>query len=186
LHNATGSTLFIADTGVSITSGGNYTIPEQDYLLWAASSNIVTFIGNSDITVSDGSFTLGISDAINLIKGIYPTTIKAVPYGNTSIFTSEANSVAASTLTDIITYTASTNIRLVSASVSGNNVAQYTLLLNGNVIGKKYTSFGAALNADFKLNTGLSIIAGDVLKVQVIHTRPYVGDFNAKFIMETT
>lgn len=53
-------------------SPGSYTIPPQDYLLWAASSDIITQVGLGDIVVNDGSFDLNISDGIDLIKGIYP------------------------------------------------------------------------------------------------------------------
>jgi len=53
-------------------SPGSYTIPPQDYLLWAASSNVITFIGTGDLVVNDGSFDLNISDGTDLIKGIFP------------------------------------------------------------------------------------------------------------------
>jgi hypothetical protein len=186
LNNTTASPVFVSDTGVSIAANGSYTIPEQDYLLWAASSNIVSLVGAATVTVSDGSYVLSISDGINLIKGIYPSLIKAVPYGNTNLQFAEVASVAASTPTDVISFTASANTRLVTASVSGNNVAMYTLLINGVVKGRKYTSFGASLNTEFKLNTGLSVVSGDIVKIQVYHTRPFVGDFNAKLILENT
>jgi hypothetical protein len=186
LNNTTASPVFVSDTGVSIAANGSYTIPEQDYLLWAASSNIVSLVGASTVTVSDGSYVLSISDGINLIKGIYPSLIKAVPYGKTNLQFAEAASVAASMPTDVISFTASANTRLVTASVSGNNVAMYTLLINGVVKGRKYTSFGASLNTEFKLNTGLSVVSGDIVKIQVYHTRPFVGDFSAKLILENT
>lgn len=77
LKNTTGSAIAISDTGVTIgASPATYTIPPTDYLLWAASDNIVTEIGSGNIVVNDGSVDLGISDGTDLIKGIFPSEVK--------------------------------------------------------------------------------------------------------------
>lgn len=80
LKNDSGSTVSIGDTGVTILNGTQYTIPPQDYLLWAASSNVVTFVGTEDLVVNDGSFNLTISDGIDLLKGIFPTELIDSPF----------------------------------------------------------------------------------------------------------
>lgn len=73
LINTTASPIAIIDVGVVTIPGfGSYTIPPQDYLLFGASSNTVTFVGDGDLVVNDGSVNLSISDGIDLIKGIYP------------------------------------------------------------------------------------------------------------------
>jgi len=73
LKNQTGSAIDIDDTGVSVpASPATYTIPEQDYLLWAASSDIITEVGAGNIVVNDGSQDLSISDGTSLLKGFYP------------------------------------------------------------------------------------------------------------------
>lgn len=76
----------IVDTGVSVPASGQYVIPPQDYPLWAASSNVITYISDlavsstvSTLTVNDGSFDLSISDGVDLIKGLFPTFILSVP-----------------------------------------------------------------------------------------------------------
>lgn len=79
LENSSGSTVVVADTGVSIPNNSQYTIPPQDYLLWAASSNAITYIGNGELVVNDGSFDLSISDGIDLLKGIFPTELVQNP-----------------------------------------------------------------------------------------------------------
>lgn len=79
LKNTTASPITVTDTGVTIPTLSNYTIPAQDYLLWASSSDAVSYIGSGDILVNDGSFDLSISDGIDLIKGIFPTDALAVP-----------------------------------------------------------------------------------------------------------
>lgn len=76
LKNTTANPILIADTGVSLpTSPGSYVIPPEDYLLWAASSNIITHIGSEDVLVNDGSSDLSISAGVDLIKGIFPSKV---------------------------------------------------------------------------------------------------------------
>jgi hypothetical protein len=71
LKNDSGSSVVISDTGITILDSTQYTIPPQDYSLWAASSEVVTEIGAGTLVVNDGSFDLGISDGVDLIKGIF-------------------------------------------------------------------------------------------------------------------
>ena len=75
LKNDSGATVTVSDTGVSIPDASQYTIQPQDYLLWAASSDVVTEVGAGNLVVNDGSFDLSISDGIDLIKGIFPTDV---------------------------------------------------------------------------------------------------------------
>lgn len=78
LKNQTGSPIVITDVGGVIlpASPGTYTIPPQDYLLWAASSDIITYLNDTpptpSVIVNDGSFDLNPSDGMYLIKGIFP------------------------------------------------------------------------------------------------------------------
>lgn len=75
LRNDSASPVVIVDVGsVTINAGDSYTINPNEYPLFAASSNTVTFIGNGDLTVNDGSFDLTISDGVDLIKGLFPPT----------------------------------------------------------------------------------------------------------------
>lgn len=78
IKNQTNTLLTIGDTGVSIPALGQYTIQTTDYLLWAASSDIISEIGNGNVIVNDGSFDLNPSEAADLIKGIYPKNISIV------------------------------------------------------------------------------------------------------------
>jgi len=54
IKNTTASPIFIADTAVTIAANSSYTIPAQDYLLWSASENIVTYINAGSIVINDG------------------------------------------------------------------------------------------------------------------------------------
>jgi len=52
--NTTGSSVFINDVGVMIPANYSYTIPPQNYLLWAASSDINTFLDAGTLVGNDG------------------------------------------------------------------------------------------------------------------------------------
>lgn len=82
LKNNTGSPVVITDTGITVPASSSYTIAPQDYPLWSASSNVITFVGDSTITVNDGSADLSISDGIDLIKGLFP---KKIAVGNLAL-----------------------------------------------------------------------------------------------------
>jgi hypothetical protein len=75
VKNTTGSAYFIADTGISIPASSQYTIQPQDYLLWAASSDVIVGIGSSDLVINDGSSDLSINDGTKLIQGIFPNPV---------------------------------------------------------------------------------------------------------------
>jgi len=74
LQNQTASAIFISDTGITIPASGSYTIVQQDYPLWAASSNLVTSIGSGNIVVNDGTQNLSIADGVSLIQGNFKQT----------------------------------------------------------------------------------------------------------------
>ena len=80
LKNQTASPIIITDVGAVVlpATPGTYTIPPQDYLLWAASSDILTYVNDTSpipsVIVSDGSVDLNPSDGVDLIKGLYPRT----------------------------------------------------------------------------------------------------------------
>lgn len=75
LKNQTGSAILISDTGVSIpASPSTYTVVPMDYPLWAASSDIITYIGNGSIIVNDGSFDLSKADSVAAIQGNFKQT----------------------------------------------------------------------------------------------------------------
>lgn len=69
LKNTTISPISIPDTGVNIAGGFDYLIPATDYLVWAKSSDVIPYVGNSEIVVNDGFEDLNPSDGMDLIKG---------------------------------------------------------------------------------------------------------------------
>lgn len=93
------------------------------------------------------------------------------------------NAVASGALTNILSYTASTAVRLMQVDVAGTNIAEYTVVLNGVVIDKKYTMFGAPLTAVFGFSSGIQLAIGDDIDIRVIHDRPALGNFNARILV---
>lgn len=69
VKNTTGSIVSIIDTGVSIPANGSYTIPPQDQTLWAASNNLITYIGDGTLVINDGTYDLDKADALAFIQG---------------------------------------------------------------------------------------------------------------------
>lgn len=95
----------------------------------------------------------------------------------------EVLSVASGAETTIISKVILVLSRLKLITVSGTNIAEYKVILNGVVIDKLRTQFGSALNAELKFD-GISLSPTDVLEVKVLHLRPSMGNFNTKLIIE--
>lgn len=113
LKNNTGSPITFSDTGVTIAaSPAQYTIPPQDYLLWAASDDVITEIGAGNIIVNDGSNDLGVSDGTDLIKGVFnehqneidSNNSTTTPLGISGVFTGTGTDVSLFTTVTVILY----------------------------------------------------------------------------------
>lgn len=103
----------------------------------------------------------------------------------------EITSVASGATTTILSYTALTdNLTLQNMYFAGSNIAKYILRINSVIIDQKYTYYGSSLNDSFNFSVtgsdGFKISSGDVVDIQVIHQRPYVGDFNARIQLVET
>jgi hypothetical protein len=53
LINTTSSDIEVEGTGITVPANGQHEIPQQDYLLWAASEDIAPFVNSGDIVVKD-------------------------------------------------------------------------------------------------------------------------------------
>jgi len=101
----------------------------------------------------------------------------------------EVFAVVSGILTTIVTYTVpvgKTNA-LERVSVSGENIALYTVLINGTIIDSQRTYFGGELNAQFEYmstgNFGTVLNAGDIVSVKVLHNRPSAANFEGRIQM---
>jgi len=101
----------------------------------------------------------------------------------------EVLAVVSGITTTIVTYTVpvgKTNA-LERISVSGENIALYTVLINGTPIDAQRTYFGGELNAQFEFmstgNFGVLLNAGDIVSVTVLHMRPSSANFEGRIQM---
>lgn len=65
----TGTDFFISDTGETVPGDGQLIIDPQKYQLYSRSDATITAIASGDLVYNDGSSDLGLSDAIDHLKG---------------------------------------------------------------------------------------------------------------------
>lgn len=100
----------------------------------------------------------------------------------------EISSLASSgTFTTIASYTApvGSTTFLQKVAVSGENIAEYVVRVDGVVLDKKRTYHGDGLNDEFHFDgppseNGQEVPVGQIILVQVRHQRPMSADFNAR------
>jgi hypothetical protein len=103
-----------------------------------------------------------------------------------SIF-GQALAVIAGVETDVLTFivAADTELALLRIEAGGDNIARYSVEVDGTLIARQRTWFnGSGLTANFDFSgqdkRGLILTAGQEIKVKAIHSRPDVGDFEAR------
>lgn len=106
------------------------------------------------------------------------------PSGTTTSTYGAITSVASSSLTTVVSYTVPVdNMLLQQIDCSGDNIAQFDVLINASTIGRKRTEF-TSLNETFQYaagsNDGLTLEIGDVITLKVIHFRPSLGAFEGR------
>lgn len=91
LVNPSAFDVAIADTGVTVPTGGSFTIPPQDYPTFAASSDTIRYLSDGTLVLNDGTDDVTIlSQAVDILKGWCPqapTTAESSD-GNTKQFAS--------------------------------------------------------------------------------------------------
>jgi hypothetical protein len=171
---------YSVDNPLPVVMEGTMTI--ADVRITAADNDPVPGRIHSSVRISDGVNDLDVNPdgSINVKVSSGPATTQTV----ISAY-NEVTAVPASSLTTILTYTASAvnDTLLQRISVSGDNVAKYQILVNGTPIETKRTYFGGSFNELFEYSigpqNGLPLGLGDVVTVTVIHTRPMVGTFES-------
>ncbi len=86
LKNTTIAAISIQDAGVTIpASPGQYTIPEQDYLIWQASVNVISYINSGALVVNDGVNNLSAARGLAYIKEENATHLNGIFLDQTAI-----------------------------------------------------------------------------------------------------
>lgn len=138
------------------------------------------------VKIADGGGS-GYEVAVNADGSInvHTTSGPTVPTQYINQFTA-VSSVAYGASTTIGTYTvpATKTATLERVEVSGTNIAQYSVKVNGVEQARKITYFGGGLNESFNFTApnqdGYPLNTGDVVTIVVLHLRPYVGDFQSR------
>jgi hypothetical protein len=98
----------------------------------------------------------------------------------------EALAVVSGVTTTVASYTVPVGktAALQRVEVNGENIADYKVLVNSIVVDRKRTYFGGGLNENFDFEgyqaEGIPLVAGNIVQVTVLHTRPTTGDFGAR------
>lgn len=92
----------------------------------------------------------------------------------------EVLSIGTGITTLIGTFTATANSYLQKIEFSGENIAEYELVIAGVTQDKKRTYFSGGLNDSFYFNDGLPLAAGQIIEIYVVHNQPDVGNFNSR------
>jgi hypothetical protein len=130
------------------------------------------------VRIGDGVDELGIEP-----DGSINVNVQDTPAANSGLSHTyvEVLGVAASLETTLVTVLGGlTQKRIQKIEVSGTNVAEFRVKLNGSVVTKKrtwWTRFNETFDFE-QFSNGFKILSVDTLTVTVIHVRPYVGDFN--------
>lgn len=154
--------------------------------------------------VFDGTISIGQVEVIgtngNIIEpnpdGSINVNIVSTPSAGNDVINkySEANAVASGATTTVVTYTvplSKTSAVLQRISVSGENIAKWTIFINSVQIDTRRTFFGSSLSEYFEFTTGGSdgvvLLPGDLIEVMVLHNRPFVADFEGRIqVLEIT
>jgi hypothetical protein len=159
-----------------------------------ADNGITTRIENAEISVdvvaSEDSVAIGNRNGVDFLKvfpdGSIPVQLDEGEDKVRVFYAQTPSPVSAGITTDVVSYTVPTGkiAYLQLAECSGENIAEWTIELNGDVIGLRRTWFSSGLDTvfDFKSSPkrGLPLQAGDVVTVRVNHYRDAAGLFDGR------
>lgn len=99
----------------------------------------------------------------------------------------EVSSVASGVETDLFTYLVplSPIIHLMRFEIGGSNIGQFKLYFDNTVVRQYMTWFnGTGLTGVWDFTTsgggGLAVAPGTIIKIKVLHNRPFLGDYFAQ------
>lgn len=136
------------------------------------------FVDDSNGHVAVNTVTEVTNDASNPV----PVEIVDGTIGTDFDLYNEVLAVAGASTAKIITYVVpvATTLKLKTVQVSGSNIAEYTVKIDGVVKAKKRSYF-TDYDRKFEL-TGINVEAGETITVEVDNYRSSSADFNATLI----
>ena len=158
---------------IAISDGTHTVVVNSDGSLNVNISDIAISAPGDNIAISDGTHNLKINP-----NGSIDVNVVTSASGGPNSYYDEVTGVISGITTTIITYNPTSESKIKSIAVSGDNLAVYELYKNSVISGKVRTTV-ADLNAIFTFADGFVALSGDVIEVKVFHNRPSPGDFNA-------
>lgn len=140
-------------------------------------------ISIGDVSIVEGGNTMVVNPdgSINVVVESIPSSTNVVV--NTY---NELVSLASGSTSFIVTYTVPFGKEAVfqRASFSGENIARYDLLINGFIQDTARTAYAGDYTGEFNWTTGndsgLVLVAGNTIKVQVYNFRPSAANFEGR------
>src|SRR6266853_3983508 len=149
------------DSGATLSLDGDVDVAKSA----ADGDRVLVSDGTNNLSINpDGSINVNTSGTAGTYKQNY----------------NEIISVGASTLTTIVSFTATALSKLKKVDASGTNISKYSIIVNSSIIDTKRTMFGTSLNVAFDFDDGYPLSMGDQVFLKVIHERPFLGDFNGR------
>lgn len=127
---------------------------------------------HSSIRIGDGEHVLNINPdgSINVNTGTVSSIVRTV---------FDEASVVAGVTEVVLEWTASVDCKLQKIAYSGENCAEWTLIVDGNTVDKARTWFGN-FNGSFDFLSGIDVFAGQKVEVSVFNFRQSEANFNAR------
>ena len=93
------------------------------------------------------------------------------------------SSLASASLTTVISYTvpAGKTFYLRMIEFGGGNIATYDVIIDSIPQARRRTYFGGSLSSEFFFDA-LTVAAGKVIELKVIHGRPMTADFEGRVL----
>lgn len=135
------------------------------------------------VRIGDGQYQLNVNPdgSINTVTTI--ATGPATPMITRNIF-NEVSTVGPGSEVELATFTVPPGKtgKLEKVSASGENIAKYTVKLNGSPIDVKRTYWTGGFNVqfDFTSSSGYDLAPGDIVSIDVRHDSQEPGDFDAR------
>lgn len=143
--------------------------------------------GGLEVIITDADDSIKIGNGSGQYMAVNPDGSINVVLTSSGLTTknlfNEITSVPAAVTSNILSYVAVANTKLLKVDVGGTNIAAFEVLINGSLAAKKYTYF-QNLNEIFDFKDGLPVVTGQVILIRVTHNRPDLGDFNANVLVE--
>lgn len=164
----------MASTFLNLPAGSTTTIGALEVAVSAANDSIKISDGTDTLAVNaDGSLNVSLSGSLASVDTVI-TGLNEYEYN-------EEIGVAIGATVTAVTYTFGANYKLRKINCTGDNLAIWTVVLDGDDIDKRRSNF-TNLNCDFDYETGITMPSGSTLEVKVTNSGNSIGEFSARLL----